>query len=247
MTRWLIGLDDTDNLESRGTGFKARQMAEHLERSQTGLIATSITRHQLLVDPRIPYTSHNSSACISVVFEPNQLNDVIAISTDFLIRESAEGSDAGHCIAAWEQVSEAIQAFGCKAKVDVLTMQEAQVLAEDHRIHLAGLTGTGGGVIGSLSAVGLHSAGHDGRFLWLPGLRELDGIYPVEKLQQLLPECVIQTESGLKVDKNDRIDVGDWVRPIFQNGHPVLLVEKSDHVHCDWILVPRDRIKQLSN
>ena len=84
MTRWLIGLDDTDNLESRGTGFKARQMAEHLERSQTGLIATSITRHQLLVDPRIPYTSHNSSACISVVFEPNQLNDVIADSTDFL-------------------------------------------------------------------------------------------------------------------------------------------------------------------
>lgn len=83
MTRWLIGLDDTDNLESRGTGFRARQMAEHLESSKCGLIATGITRHQLLVDPRIPYTSHNSSACISVIFDPNRLSDIIAIATLF--------------------------------------------------------------------------------------------------------------------------------------------------------------------
>ena len=61
----LIGIDDTDNLETRGTGFRARQLASGL---QASALATThgITRHQLLVDPRIPYTSHNSSACLRV-------------------------------------------------------------------------------------------------------------------------------------------------------------------------------------
>ena len=29
--RYLIGIDDTDNLESRGTGFRARQLSARLD------------------------------------------------------------------------------------------------------------------------------------------------------------------------------------------------------------------------
>ena len=59
----LIGIDDTDNLDTRGTGYRARTLAQGLV--DAGLAAVhGITRHQLLVDPRIPYTSHNSSACL---------------------------------------------------------------------------------------------------------------------------------------------------------------------------------------
>jgi hypothetical protein len=57
----LIGIDDTDNLESRGTGYCVRQLANWLSEKNL-VVPLGITRHQLLVDPRIPYTSHNSSA-----------------------------------------------------------------------------------------------------------------------------------------------------------------------------------------
>jgi hypothetical protein len=58
-----LGLDDTDNLESRGTGQLARRIAGILAGSCKVL---GVTRHQLLRDPRIPYTKNNSSAAILV-------------------------------------------------------------------------------------------------------------------------------------------------------------------------------------
>ena len=56
----LIGLDDTDNAVSRGTGYLARTLLGELARR--GCRPIGVTRHQLLLDARIPYTSHNSSA-----------------------------------------------------------------------------------------------------------------------------------------------------------------------------------------
>ena len=57
----FIGMDDTDTLESRGTGHLARQIAATLSAEHTIL---GVTRHQLLVDPRVPCTKNNSSATI---------------------------------------------------------------------------------------------------------------------------------------------------------------------------------------
>jgi len=61
----FIAIDDTDNLESRGTGFRARELAGLLQKEKCGQII-GVTRHQLFVNENIPYTSHNSSACISL-------------------------------------------------------------------------------------------------------------------------------------------------------------------------------------
>jgi len=44
---FLIGVDDTDNLESRGTGHRVRQLANWLAENQLAH-PTGITRHQLL-------------------------------------------------------------------------------------------------------------------------------------------------------------------------------------------------------
>ncbi len=52
-----VGLDDTDNKTSRGTGYLARMVAASLS---DRFKVWGVTRHQLLVDPRVPYTSHNS-------------------------------------------------------------------------------------------------------------------------------------------------------------------------------------------
>ena len=52
-----IALDDTDTLDSIGTGRLAREIAEDLARE---FPVYAVTRHQLFVHPDIPYTSHNS-------------------------------------------------------------------------------------------------------------------------------------------------------------------------------------------
>ena len=58
----LVCIDDTDNIESRGTGELASMLADDLENNGWGL-CRPVTRHQMLIHPDIPYTSHNSSMC----------------------------------------------------------------------------------------------------------------------------------------------------------------------------------------
>ena len=46
-----VGIDDTDTLESRGTGRLARNIAAH---SQANITIFGVTRHQLFVHPTYP-------------------------------------------------------------------------------------------------------------------------------------------------------------------------------------------------
>lgn len=241
MTRYLIGIDDTDNLETRGTGHRVRQLAEWLAENHLAEPG-SITRHQLLVDPRIPYTSHNSSACLSV--ETEQEENVWQGARQFLLLTSADGSDVGLCIAEWGQIRDDVLSFGARAKVEVLTMADAREIAERSRIRCEGLTGTGGGIIGALAGIGLHRAGNDGRFLWLPGLRELKGKYPVADVVVKGHIARICTLDGHELLPEEMIDVGEWVRPILRDGKSTLYVEEQNH---EWHILSKDRIKTLSN
>jgi hypothetical protein len=239
--KYLLGIDDTDNLESRGTGHRVHELADWLI-SNAVAEPHGITRHQLLVDPRIPYTSHNSSACIAL--DATQADSVWELSRQFLKLTSADGSDVGLCMASWEEVSAEVQTFGQRAKVELLTMFEAQQTASRPRIRCEGLTGTGGGIIGALAGVGLHRAGNDGRFLWLPGLRQLKGIYPVEELQlKGHIECVC-TLGHEELSRGTLVNIGEWVRPVLKNGQSTLYVEEQNH---EWHIISKDRIKSLSN
>ena len=56
-----VGIDDTDVLGSPGTNKLARHLIHHLPAEYEPLVAI---RHQLLFDPRVPYTSKNSSASL---------------------------------------------------------------------------------------------------------------------------------------------------------------------------------------
>jgi hypothetical protein len=239
--RYLIGIDDTDNLETRGTGHRVRQLAQFLD----GLAAPlCITRHQLLVAPEIPYTSHNSSACLVVDADPQNEAKIWAASREFLLRESAPGSDAGLCLADWDCVTPCMRAFGTRAKQVVLTKLEAEQTAVQDCIRLEGLTGTGGGIIGALAAIGLHHAGNDGRFLWLPGLRDLAGQYPVFEICARGHIDSVQTLAGEHLSPQTLVDVGEWVRPILRSGQAALFVEEKNHA---WHILSKDHIKSISD
>ena len=244
--KWLIGIDDTDNLESRGTGHRVRWLGDLLAREDLADIK-GITRHQLLVDPRIPYTSHNSSACMQISADDEEVEQIYAFCRDFLCQESAPGSDAGLCMVEQSRVGADLVAFGVSAKEQVLTMQAALDLAKLHDIRLEGLTGTGGGVIGSLAAIGLRVEGNDGRFLWLPGLRELTGIFSASQLLQEVTIDEIQDRAGNAIPAEDRIEIGEWPRPILRNGRILLLVDKvQNHDQFEWQVADKQFIKELS-
>ena len=239
--KYLIGIDDTDNLESRGTGHRVRQLADWLAENHLAA-PQGITRHQLLVDPQIPYTSHNSSACMAV--ESDMPADLWEASREFLLRESAPGSDAGLCLAVWDSVNECIVSFARRAKLTVLTMLEAEQTALDNGIQLEGLTGTRGGIIGALAAVGLHRQGSDGRFLWLPGLRELRGKLPVSEICALGHVDRVCTLSQTNLHPKTVVDVGEWIRPILRDGLATLYVEEKNH---EWYVLSKEHIQSLSN
>lgn len=241
--RYLIGVDDTDNLESRGTGHRVRQLADFLAEQDLAL-PMGITRHQLLVDPQIPYTSHNSSACLLVKTDKNRKASLWEACRDFLLRESAPGSDAGLCLAAWNSVNACIRAFGRRAKIVVLTQLEAEQTALDYDIQLEGLTGTHGGIIGALAAVGLHREGSDGRFLWLPGLRELSGVSSVAEICARGHIDGIRSLGGTNLTPETLVNIGEWVRPILHGGQAILFVEEQNN---EWHILSKDRIKDLSN
>ncbi len=253
--RYLIGIDDTDNLESRGTGYRARMLGSGLQEAGLGRLE-AITRHQLLVHPAIRYTSHNSSACL-VLDAPDMSQAALAeVCRAFLLAESAPGSDAGLCIAAWDGAAtmpadDAVQAFGRRAKQEVVTTAAAIGLARQAGLVLEGLTGDGGGVIGALAGVGLRAGGDDGRFLWLPGLREAGGVHPVATLFSLTGIEACQTEDPatnvpIDIPPTDTVDIGPWCRPILRGGRAVLLVEPTAGQAGAWQVAAKERIKELS-
>ncbi len=239
--RYLLGIDDTDNLETRGTGHRVRQLADWLAENRLAQ-PRGITRHQLLVDPLIPYTSHNSSACL--VVDTNNVDDVWEAGREFLLRECAPGSDAGFCLAAWEAVNDCVIAFAGRAKIVVLTMLEAEQTAAQAGIRLEGLTGTHGGIIGALAGVGLHRAGNDGRFLWLPGLRDLSDIHPAAEICLHGHIDAICTLDGAKLSPETPVNVGNWVRPVLRDGRAILYVEEKNN---EWHILSKEHIKRISD
>jgi len=202
-----IGIDDTDNLESRGTGWMARAIAQDLSRDYA---VVGVTRHQLLVDPCIPYTSHNSSAAIGVDGAgPVDLNALFERVKTLLLAGIAYGSDPGLCVTDEATARNFIE-FGQQAQREVLTQGEAWALAEVHGTRLAGLAGSQDGVIGALAAVGLVACGEDGRYLLVGRSRDLAGLQAITTVKET-GICTVVTLDGQPVDQG--LVLADKLRP----------------------------------
>jgi len=219
-----IGIDDTDNLESRGTGWLARAIAQDLSRDYA---VAGVTRHQLLVDPRILYTSHNSSAAISI--EGGEAVDEDALFErvkTLLLASIAYGSDPGLCMTSGGTAQNFIE-FGQRAQREVLIQAEARGLAEIHGALLAGLGGSHDGMIGAVAAVGLAACGEDGRYLSVGHSRDLAGLQEISTIKGTGISTVV-TLDGQPVDKG--LVMADKLRPARRNGRPVLYVGwQADH------------------
>ena len=231
MTLYL-GIDDTDTLESRGTGRLARMIAAELTRSY---VVTGVTRHQLYVHPSIPYTSHNSSAVIHIRDADNGAGaEVFATAKELMLADFIEGSDPGICVAADREVGSDLCRFGFSAKESVVTQEQARSLARQAGILLEGLGGTEDGVIGALAGIGLAASGNDGRFVMKGTTRSLRGSQTVAAIlaagvdRVMIPDGTAVGEGVVVLRK--------FPKPAFIGGEAVLVVEADGDTYRDIVV-----------
>jgi tRNA(Ile2) C34 agmatinyltransferase TiaS len=219
----FIGLDDTDNLESRGTGYLARQIAAALAVDYS---VRGVTRHQLLVDPRVPCTKNNSCAAIALEADGDlDAGALLDLVRTLVLGSFQPGSDPGLCVA--HAVPPDIMQFGRQVQRRLMSQDEARALATAHDIALLGLGGSQDGVIGALAAVGLAASGDDGRYVLVGRSRELSGLQPISALLEA-GIAAVQTLDGQPVTAG--LVQTDRLRPARRGGRPVAMVEWSgDH------------------
>jgi hypothetical protein len=217
----FIGLDDTDTLSSRGTGRLARDIAADLSADFRVL---GVVRHQLLKDPRVPFTSHNSSATI-MLYEISRVDiqDLFQRVKNLMLSDFQDGSDPGLCVT--RDIPESVVVYGRQVQKRLVKQDETRELARTHGIALEGLGGTEDGIIGALASVGLTACGDDGRYLLIGGVRDLKGLLPIEAVLDAGVKEV-RTMQGETITSG--IMQSDKIRPARRGGEPIAYVEWRD-------------------
>jgi hypothetical protein len=220
LMQYIIGIDDTDNSESRGTGHLARLMAAALAQD---FRVHGVTRHQLLEDERVPKTAKNSCAAILFEGDPYPLEEIALYARKVMLDDFQLGSDPGLCVVS--AVPAEIVTYGQRAQREFLYQHESRDLAAAHGLYLEGLGGDEGGVIGALAAVGLAAQGSDGRYVWVGSIRDLEGLQPVAAVLAA-GVSAIRTLDGQPVEGG--LVAADKLRPSRRNGRPILYVELQE-------------------
>ena len=218
-----ICMDDTDNLESRGTGKLSRTIAKTLSKDYS---VYGVTRHQLYKHPDIPYTSHNTCSVIHIEnMGTDFIDELFEAVKKEMMDDFIEGSDPGLAVAHENQITPALVAFGNDAKYTILNQEKARNLAHNLGIRLEGLGGTEDGVIGAMAGLGLASTKNDGRFL-IVGHNKFTGPKTAE---ELLDSGIdgIYTLDGCPITKGLIFNNGKLVKPCPVGGKVILFVEEE--------------------
>lgn len=216
----LVGIDDTDIVGSKGTNQLAKAIVRELP---AGWRCLRIVRHQLLDDPRVPYTSQNGSASIALERDAEQpLDGLLDVCRRVMRDWFIDGSDPGLCAAT--RVPSAVVEFGERCKTQLVTQDDAHRIAVAAEISLEGLGGTNGGVIGALAAIGLAATENDGRIVQLGHCPdEVSGVHSVEVLRDHGVD-VREANTQSKIERGS-VNVGKKLRPNLCNGRATLFVQ----------------------
>lgn len=242
-------IDDTDNLDSPGSGQLAEVLANKLQHLGMASGCSTISRHQLFVHESIPYTSHNSAMCFSGSIEKGHLDEVILYAKQFLKKASAPGSDPGLCVAAERNFSdrESLISFGLKAKQTILTKQEAYALAGKTGVHLSEHGGTGDGVIGALAGIGLRLHGNDGRIRGWLNLGKAGQISsPGQLCCHPLIDDVVDDKGIILPEKTQVALVEKKIKTVLMNHRQVVPVTQTNTAGMPtWTTLTRSEIKRF--
>lgn len=224
-----IGIDDTDSLEIGATGQSANELRKIIKDKGWGE-PKPVTRHQLLLHPDVPYTSHNSSMCFSVDMELNKLDELIACAAEFLHTTSAPGSDPGLCVAVNDRIKdiELLMSFGYKTKKEIVCKEEAYQIAADCDIHLSEHGGTGQGIIGALAGIALRMSGNDGRFQGRTKLKDSGETMGVGSIIADTEIEEVQSIDGYVLTDDEILIIGEKIKTVLLDGKRKLLVYREN-------------------
>lgn len=221
--RIYIGFDDTDTVDAdRGTGKLARWFENKLPK---GCRMWGVVRQQLPQMEGIPFTSHNSSACVIVDTEESSIVErLIELGTTHILEHFMEGSDPGLCVAAEGNgnLSDLVQ-FGRTCCNRIVSQTEA--LSAAASVHLSGHGGTNDGIIGAAAAVGLTLHGWSGRFIEYGRLRNYPDTVTVDDLEKEGIRILPLERNAMVPALDDRIHTHNWLRPRLWGSRPVLPVQ----------------------
>lgn len=220
-----IGFDDTDNVNAdRGTGKLARWFKDELPED---CYPKGVLRQQLLIHKEVPYTSHNSSACLIVdVPDASMVETLITKAIAHVERHSLEGSDPGVCVVGEGDTGlPGIIDLGRRCTEKIVTQREA--IEATRNSHLSGHGGTNDGIIGAAAAVGLTASGWSGRFIEYNGLRDFPDPVHVSDLE-LSNIIVVSVDRDATVPApGDLVYTKGWLRPRLLGGRAVLIVNRK--------------------
>ncbi len=224
-----VAIDDTDNLEVGATGQSANELRKIMKDKGWGK-PEPVTRHQLLIHPDVPYTSHNSSMCFTVDMGLEKLDEFINCAADFLETTSAPGSDPGLCVAVDDRINniELLMSFGYKTKQEIVNMEEAYKIAEVCGIHLSEHGGTGQGIIGALAGIALRMSGNDGRFQGRTKLKDAGESMRIGEIIATTEIEEVQSIDGHVLADDEILIVGDKIKTVLLEGKRKLLVYREN-------------------
>lgn len=220
--RIYVGIDDTDTLNSdRGTGKLARWLVGSLP---DGVRCCGVVRQQLLVHPDVPYTSHNSAACLILEQTAGAgIEPIVDCAVRHIEQHHLVGSDPGLCVAGADAAAcERLSDFGLACTRQVMTREDA--LAAASGVHLSGLGGSNDGIIGAAAAVGLTASGWSGRYIEYGRLRSQPETMTVAALEAMGVHVLSLDRNATLPASDDHVSTNRWVRPRLIGNRPVLLV-----------------------
>lgn len=223
-----VCIDDTDEIGyPKSTGMLAQNIVKFIDENFAP--CSFISRHQLLLDERINYTSHNNSMCFSTVLSPFERDEVVKFIQEFLLAKSAPSAEPGTAVAFKGDITDisGLINFGYRAKSEYLDKSEAYSQAKRQNVYLKGLKNGGRGVIGALAGLGLRLGGNDGKVRGCIKMTQ-DEMRAAEFLN-LGYASEILDENFNKIKNDEAIVFGRNLKLVIKNSIPVLLVKKDSN------------------
>ena len=238
----LICIDDTDDLtKATSTGKIADAIEKKLLKNGVASESFGITRHQLLLDDRIKYTSHNSSMCLRAVRNENIYDlteaaikeiekEITKICVDVILELKSAESDPGLCVFFPEKLpnKEKLISFGLSGQNIILTKDMAYGFAEKEGIHLSEHGGDGSGVIGAICGAGLRLSGFDGWFRGKIELAEAGIKGRTVSARELTEKTGIPVLcDGMCLKSDEEVEVEEKIKCLLMNHQKVIAVQKK--------------------
>lgn len=233
---YLISIDDTDDLTREvSTGGIAEMIGRQLEKTGA-VMREGISRHQLLLDDQIKYTSHNSSMCIEIQSDSLDIQQIMKIGEKIIKDNMSAGADPGIAVCCTQKLPspERLIAFGFDVKKRIVTKDEAYALAAELAaecgcIMLKELGGTGIGIIGALAGIGLRLSRCDGSIRGKKCTKLAGQTVSAGEIRRRCGVEMVICIDGTVVPDDAPVLVEDFVKLMFFDGHMCCMVRHADY------------------